>query len=135
MTQDLTKLREESLQVMTELEEAALLRLKEPGITPQEKKDLRLSTLQEPHRTLLKELWEALVTRRGLGRPEGETFGAGFARGRDYAMATLEELGLARLASPSFWDAYHLSLDDLRDPLAAMYKAAWKTPHLEEPRS
>lgn len=95
-----------------------------------------LSTLEEPSRTHLTELWEALVTRRGLGRPEGETFGAGFARGRDYAMATLEELGLARLASPSFWDAYHLALDDLKDPTAAMYKAAWKTPRLEEePRS
>ena len=94
-----------------------------------------LSTLEEPNRAHLVELWETLVTRRGLLRPEGETFGAGFARGRDYAMATLEELGLARLASPSFWDAYQLAKDDLRDSLPAMYKAAWKTPHLEEPRS
>ena len=53
MTQDLTKLREESLQVMTELEGAALLRLKEPGITPQEKKDLRRS-IRVAHRNMEK---------------------------------------------------------------------------------
>lgn len=53
MTQDLTKLREESLRVMTELEEAALLRLKEPGITLQEKKELRRS-IRVAHRRMEK---------------------------------------------------------------------------------
>jgi len=53
MTQDLTKLREESLQVMAELEEAALLRLKEPGLTPQEKKELRRS-IRVAHRNMEK---------------------------------------------------------------------------------
>ena len=76
---------------------------------------------------LRRELW-------AFAQPTGT---APTPQGQAYATEWVESfmaLGPARLTSARFWEAFRGARDDLRDSLASMYKAAWKTPHLEEPR-